>query len=59
LISVDHQRAVTQLKRAFEFQQNMLSGESIPDPAKDDSFQRFMKNERFLAALTEMKNSGK
>jgi len=55
----DLEHTIAQLKRAFEYQQNMLPGESIPDPAKDDSFQRFMKNERFQAALTEMKNSGK
>jgi hypothetical protein len=37
----------------------MLAGEKFPDPATDDSFQRFMKNERFLTVLTEQKNAGK
>lgn len=51
----DLENTITQLKRAFEYRQNMLAGESIPDPAKDDSFQRFMRNERFLAVLNELK----
>jgi hypothetical protein len=28
-----------------------ISGERIPNPRKDESFQRFMKDDRFLAAL--------
>jgi tetratricopeptide (TPR) repeat protein len=52
----DMEPAITYLKRAFEYRQNMLPGETIPDPAKDDSFQRFMRNDRFLAALREIKS---
>ena len=51
----DLENTITQLKRAFEYRQNMLAGERIPDPSKDDSFQRFMRNERFLAVLDELK----
>jgi tetratricopeptide (TPR) repeat protein len=47
------------LKRAFEYRQNVLAGEAMPDPAKDDSFQRFMQNERFLTVLTELKDTEK
>jgi hypothetical protein len=35
------------LQKAFSLKANVLPGESMPDPAKDDSFQRFMSNERF------------
>jgi tetratricopeptide (TPR) repeat protein len=55
----DLDNTLMQLKRAFEFRQNMLVGEKFPDPAKDDSFQRFMKNERFLSVLAELKSSSK
>jgi tetratricopeptide (TPR) repeat protein len=55
----DVDNAIAQLKRAFEYRQNMLPGENLPDPAKDDSFQRFMRNERFLTALNEMKKAAK
>jgi tetratricopeptide (TPR) repeat protein len=55
----DLDNTIAQLKRAFEYRQNMLPGETIPDPAKDDSFQRFIRNDRFLSALNELKKSGK
>jgi tetratricopeptide (TPR) repeat protein len=55
----DLDNTLKQLKRAFEYRQNMLAGEIFPDPEKDDSFQRFMKNERFLTVLTELKSTGK
>jgi tetratricopeptide (TPR) repeat protein len=35
------------LKKAFEHKANALPGESIPDPRKDDSFQKLMKNKEF------------
>ena len=33
---------------------NVIPGERMPDPSTDDSFKRFMKNEKFLAALKEL-----
>jgi len=33
----------------------MIEGEEMPDPAQDDSFARFMKDEKFLKALKEIK----
>ena len=51
----DEDNAIAYLKRAFERKENVIAGESIPDPATDDSFQRFMKSEKFLKALDEMK----
>ncbi|HEV2690867.1 MAG TPA: hypothetical protein VGV35_20065, partial [Bryobacteraceae bacterium] len=35
------------LALAFERKQNVLQGEQMPDPSKDDSFQRFMGDEKF------------
>jgi tetratricopeptide (TPR) repeat protein len=35
------------LKKAFDHKANVLPGESMPDPRKDDSFQKLMKNEEF------------
>ena len=53
----DLENTLTQLTRAFEYRQNMLAGETLPDPATDDSFQRFMRNERFLKLMDEQKKS--
>lgn len=35
------------LKKAFEYQANVLPGENMPDPLKDDSFKKLMKNKEF------------
>jgi len=51
----DIDKAIEYLKLAFDRRENMIPGEKMPDPAKDDSFERFMKNEEFLAALKELK----
>src|SRR5712671_262554 len=51
----DLDQAIPNLKHAFEYKANVIPGEMVPDPATDDSFQRFMKNDRFLAALKEIK----
>ena len=51
----DMDRAIEYLKLAFDRKENMLPGETLPDPAADDSFTRFMKNQKFLAALKELK----
>jgi len=32
----------------------MIPGEKMPDPATDSSFERFMKNDKFLKALKEI-----
>ncbi len=47
----DESRAITNLNRAFTLRGNVISGEALPDPSTDDSFQRFMHDQRFLAAL--------
>lgn len=51
----DLDNTIIYLKQAFARKQNMIKGERMPDPATDDSFTRFMKNEKFLAALKEIK----
>ena len=47
----DLDRALAQLGLAYKYKQNMTPGEEFPDPRTDDSFQRYMKNRRFLDFL--------
>jgi tetratricopeptide (TPR) repeat protein len=35
------------LRKSFSLKANVIPGESMPDPATDDSFQRFMSNQKF------------
>lgn len=51
----DMDKAIEYLKLAFDRRENMIPGEKMPDPAKDNSFERFIKNEKFQAALKELK----
>jgi len=51
----DMDKAIEYLKLAFDRRENMIPGEEMPDPATDASFERFMKNEKFRAALKELK----
>jgi tetratricopeptide (TPR) repeat protein len=50
----DLDNAITNLERAFEYKENMIRGERIPNPATDDSFSRFLKNEKFRRVLDEL-----
>jgi tetratricopeptide (TPR) repeat protein len=50
----DVDKTITSLKQAFEYRENMIKGERFPDPWTDDSFQRFMNNDKFVGALKEM-----
>lgn len=43
----DATEAGNYLKKAFDYKANVLPGESIPDPRKDDSFKKLMKNKEF------------
>jgi tetratricopeptide (TPR) repeat protein len=43
----DAQNAGTYLKKAYEHKANVVSGETIPDPRTDDSFQQILKDETF------------
>jgi len=52
----DVDKAILSLQQAFQYKPNMIKGERFPDPWTDDSFQRFMNNEKFVNALKEMAN---
>jgi tetratricopeptide (TPR) repeat protein len=52
----DMDKTIEYLKLAFARKKNMIEGEEFPDPATDSSFERFMKDQKFLDALKEMKN---
>jgi tetratricopeptide (TPR) repeat protein len=43
----DLDKIIEYLRKSFSLKANVIPGESIPDPAKDDSFQRFMSNQKF------------
>jgi tetratricopeptide (TPR) repeat protein len=51
----DMDKAIEYLKLAFDRRENMIPGEKMPNPASDSSFERFMKDEKFKAALEELK----
>jgi tetratricopeptide (TPR) repeat protein len=46
--------AIEELRVAFRNRNLMIKGESIPDPAKDDSFAPFMSNTEFTRFLKEL-----
>jgi tetratricopeptide (TPR) repeat protein len=50
----DLDNTILYLRQAFARRKNLLPGERMPDPAADASFKRFMKDEKFLAALKEI-----
>ena len=53
----DVDKTIAALKQAFEYKENMIKGEPFPDPWTDDSFQRFMKDDKFVNALKEMSHN--
>lgn len=53
----DMDKAIGFLKKAFSLKANSVPGESVPDPRKDDSFQRFMSNDRFRKFADSLVNS--
>ena len=50
----DLDNTILYLKQAFARRRNVITGERMPDPRTDDSFKRFMQDEKFLAALKEI-----
>jgi Tfp pilus assembly protein PilF len=50
----DVDNTIKYLRQAFQYKDNMIKGETFPDARTDDSFQRFMKNDKFVGALKEM-----
>lgn len=51
----DRDRAIGELERAFSVRANVHKDEQMPDPARDASFARFMKDETFVAALARIR----
>ena len=43
----DMDKAMDYLRKAFALKANSIPGEGMPDPRRDDSFQRFMSNAQF------------
>lgn len=50
----DMKNAMEQLTLAYKFKENVIRGESIPDPRTDSSFQRFMKSKEFKEFLEQL-----
>jgi tetratricopeptide (TPR) repeat protein len=46
--------ALTQLRLFYKYKANMIAGETLPDPLKDDSFRKFVSQEEFVKAVREM-----
>jgi hypothetical protein len=46
--------ALDQLKQAFRYKSNSNPGEGIPDPAKDDSFKRYVSDPRFATLAKQL-----
>lgn len=42
------------LTTAFQYKQNVIPGEAMPDPRTDDSFKRFLSNDRFRKFLDSL-----
>lgn len=49
--SDDLDNAIKNLSKAFEYKDNSLKGESIPDPEKDSSFKIYLQDDRFKEFL--------
>lgn len=52
--SKDLDNTMANLKRAFQYKQNVIQGETMPDPRTDDSFQGFMHTKQFLDLLDSL-----
>jgi tetratricopeptide (TPR) repeat protein len=50
----DLDRSLTYLKKAYEHRENVIKGEAMPDPRKDDSFNRFLSDERFKQTVAAL-----
>ncbi len=46
--------SLEQLRLAYKYKSNTIPGESLPDPLKDDSFRKFVKDKNFLEAVHEI-----
>jgi len=46
--------SLEELRLAYRYKANVIPGESLPDPLKDDSFRKFVKDKKFVAAVREL-----
>jgi tetratricopeptide (TPR) repeat protein len=46
--------AIEQLRLAYKYKANIIAGETMPDPIKDDSFRYFVSDSTFVKAMTDM-----
>jgi predicted Zn-dependent protease len=46
--------SLDQLRLAYKYKANVVPGESLPDPLKDNSFRKFTADEHFKKAVHEM-----
>jgi len=46
--------SLEQLRLAYKYKANMIAGESFPDPLKDDSFRKFLSDQRFVDGVRSM-----
>lgn len=50
----DRDAAIASLERAFSLRKNLIAGERMPDPMTDDSFKRFWRDPKFVAAVEKL-----
>ena len=53
----DMNKAMDFLGKAFARKSNSIPGEPMPDPRKDDSFQRFMSDDQFRKFTDSLETS--
>jgi len=46
--------SLEQLRLAYRYKANIIAGESFPDPLKDDSFRKFLSDQKFVDAVHAM-----
>ncbi len=46
--------SLEQLRLAYKYKANVIPAESLPDPLKDDSFRKFVKDKKFVDAVHEI-----
>jgi tetratricopeptide (TPR) repeat protein len=51
----DLDNAILNLKQAFKYKENMISGETMPDPTTDSSFKKYLQDPKFQECLRTLK----
>ena len=49
----DIESVLKNLKLTYKYKSNMIAGETLPDPTKDSSFKKYLKDEKFVKAVKE------